>query len=173
MQVPNYAETKEEEDIQQIASHLQNASPLEIIHKALHKFGNHIDIALPSVRDCSVSTRMVIDMRKVRPLRTMDVPVNSWICFHWVLALPLCMTFSTARMYLSRNGIENLAKLEEWKEPWLLVLYAPWFPYCQAIEESYVDLAHKLAASGVSLENLEWMESTKNLHKLNGIGNLH
>jgi len=32
---------------------------------------------------------------------------------------------------LSRTGIENLAKLEDRKEPWLVVLYAPWCPYCQ------------------------------------------
>ncbi|TKY54001.1 5'-adenylylsulfate reductase 3 [Spatholobus suberectus] len=32
---------------------------------------------------------------------------------------------------LSRNGIENLAKLENRKEPWIVVLYAPWCPYCQ------------------------------------------
>ncbi|KAG5011266.1 hypothetical protein JHK87_019781 [Glycine soja] len=48
---------------------------------------------------------------------------------------------------LSRTGIENLAKLEDRKEPWLVVLYAPWCPYCQAMEESYVDLADKLAGS--------------------------
>ncbi|KAK7264466.1 hypothetical protein RJT34_32075 [Clitoria ternatea] len=52
---------------------------------------------------------------------------------------------------LSRNGIENLAKLENRKEPWLVVLYAPWCPYCQAMEESYVDLAEKLEGSGVKV----------------------
>ncbi|XP_061345480.1 5'-adenylylsulfate reductase 1, chloroplastic-like isoform X1 [Gastrolobium bilobum] len=52
---------------------------------------------------------------------------------------------------LSRTGIENLAKLENRKEPWLVVLYAPWCPYCQAMEESYVDLAEKLAGSGVKV----------------------
>nr|AFK34024.1 unknown [Lotus japonicus] len=52
---------------------------------------------------------------------------------------------------LSRTGIENLTKLENRKEPWLVVLYAPWCPYCQAMEESYVDLADRLAESGVKV----------------------
>ncbi|KHN40882.1 5'-adenylylsulfate reductase 3, chloroplastic [Glycine soja] len=52
---------------------------------------------------------------------------------------------------LSRSGIENLAKLENRKEPWLVVLYAPWCRFCQAMEESYVDLAEKLAGSGVKV----------------------
>ncbi|KAJ1428729.1 Thioredoxin-like superfamily [Sesbania bispinosa] len=52
---------------------------------------------------------------------------------------------------LSRTGIENLAKLENRKEPWLVVLYAPWCRFCQAMEESYVDLAENLAGSGVKV----------------------
>lgn len=32
---------------------------------------------------------------------------------------------------LSRPGIENLLKLENRQEPWLVVLYAPWCPFCQ------------------------------------------
>ncbi|XP_004486168.1 5'-adenylylsulfate reductase 2, chloroplastic [Cicer arietinum] len=52
---------------------------------------------------------------------------------------------------LSRAGIENLAKLEDRKEPWLVVLYAPWCRFCQAMEESYVDLAENLAGSGVKV----------------------
>ena len=52
---------------------------------------------------------------------------------------------------LSRSGIENLAKLENRKEHWLVVLYAPWCRFCQAMEESYVDLAEKLARSGVKV----------------------
>ncbi|KAL2339198.1 hypothetical protein Fmac_013644 [Flemingia macrophylla] len=52
---------------------------------------------------------------------------------------------------LSRTGIENLAKLENRKEPWLVVLYAPWCPYCRAMEESYVELADKLEGSGVKV----------------------
>ncbi|XP_020220924.1 5'-adenylylsulfate reductase 2, chloroplastic [Cajanus cajan] len=52
---------------------------------------------------------------------------------------------------LSRTGIENLANLESRKEPWLVVLYAPWCRFCQAMEESYVDLAEKLAGSGVKV----------------------
>lgn len=52
---------------------------------------------------------------------------------------------------LSRTGIENLAKLESRKEGWLVVLYAPWCPFCQDMEESYVELADKLAGSGVKV----------------------
>lgn len=32
---------------------------------------------------------------------------------------------------LSRPGIENLARLENRKEAWLVVLYAPWCQFCQ------------------------------------------
>ncbi|KAG6639026.1 5'-adenylylsulfate reductase 3, chloroplastic-like [Carya illinoinensis] len=52
---------------------------------------------------------------------------------------------------LSRNGIENLARLEKRKEPWIVVLYAPWCPFCQAMEASYVELAEKLAGTGVKV----------------------
>ncbi|XP_061336924.1 5'-adenylylsulfate reductase 3, chloroplastic-like isoform X1 [Gastrolobium bilobum] len=52
---------------------------------------------------------------------------------------------------LSRTGMENLAKLENRKEPWLVVLYAPWCRFCQAMEESYLDLAEKLSGSGVKV----------------------
>lgn len=36
---------KEEEDFEQLAKSLENASPLEIMDKALEKFGNDIAIA--------------------------------------------------------------------------------------------------------------------------------
>ncbi|KAK2992480.1 hypothetical protein RJ640_005627 [Escallonia rubra] len=52
---------------------------------------------------------------------------------------------------LSRPGIENLVKMEERKEPWLVVLYAPWCRFCQAMEGSYVELAAKLEGSGVKV----------------------
>ncbi|KAL7186569.1 hypothetical protein ACSBR2_028326 [Camellia fascicularis] len=52
---------------------------------------------------------------------------------------------------LSRTGIENLARLNRRSEPWLVVLYAPWCNFCQAMEESYVVLAEKLADSGVKV----------------------
>ncbi|KAK8629518.1 hypothetical protein V6N13_078355 [Hibiscus sabdariffa] len=52
---------------------------------------------------------------------------------------------------LSRTGIENLARLENRKEPWLVVLYAPWCRFCQAMEDSYVELAEKLAGSGMKV----------------------
>ncbi|KAG2262272.1 hypothetical protein Bca52824_069351 [Brassica carinata] len=52
---------------------------------------------------------------------------------------------------LTRGGIENLLKLGNRKEPWLVVLYAPWCPFCQAMEASYVELAEKLAVKGVKV----------------------
>nr|GMC78675.1 5'-adenylylsulfate reductase 3, chloroplastic-like [Ipomoea batatas] len=52
---------------------------------------------------------------------------------------------------LSRPGIENMLKTEDRKEPWLVVLYAPWCQFCQGMEESYVQLAEKLAGSGVKV----------------------
>ncbi|PHT82876.1 hypothetical protein T459_11319 [Capsicum annuum] len=52
---------------------------------------------------------------------------------------------------LSRPGIENLLRLENRHEPWLLVLYAPWCRFCQAMEGSYVELAEKLASYGVKV----------------------
>ncbi|KAE8659765.1 5'-adenylylsulfate reductase 1 [Hibiscus syriacus] len=58
---------------------------------------------------------------------------------------------SQSLVTLSRAGIENLARLKNRKEPWIVVVYAPWCPYCQAMEESYVALAEKLAGSGVKV----------------------
>ncbi|KAK8683954.1 hypothetical protein V6N13_039995 [Hibiscus sabdariffa] len=58
---------------------------------------------------------------------------------------------SQSLVTLSRAGIENLARLENRKEPWIVVLYAPWCPYCQAMEESYVGLGEKLAGSGMKV----------------------
>ncbi|XP_015066165.1 5'-adenylylsulfate reductase 3, chloroplastic-like [Solanum pennellii] len=52
---------------------------------------------------------------------------------------------------LSKPGVENLLKLEDRREPWLVVLYAPWCQFCQAMEGSYVELAEKLAGSGVKV----------------------
>ncbi|KAG6573184.1 5'-adenylylsulfate reductase 3, chloroplastic, partial [Cucurbita argyrosperma subsp. sororia] len=52
---------------------------------------------------------------------------------------------------LNRIGIENLARLENRKEPWLVVVYAPWCQFCQAMEGSYVELAEKLAGNGVKV----------------------
>ncbi|GMI72727.1 PAPS REDUCTASE HOMOLOG 26, APS reductase 3 [Hibiscus trionum] len=58
---------------------------------------------------------------------------------------------SQSLVTLSRTGIENLARLENRKEPWLVVLYAPWCQFCQAMEESYLELAKKLAGSGMKV----------------------
>ncbi|KGN64512.1 5'-adenylylsulfate reductase 1, chloroplastic [Cucumis sativus] len=52
---------------------------------------------------------------------------------------------------LNRTGMENLTRLDNRKEPWLVVLYAPWCQFCQAMEGSYVELADKLAGSGVKV----------------------
>ncbi|KAJ4976373.1 hypothetical protein NE237_001479 [Protea cynaroides] len=52
---------------------------------------------------------------------------------------------------LTRTGIENLTRLEDRREPWLVVLYAPWCPFCQAMEGSYMELAEKLDGSGVKV----------------------
>ncbi|KAL5731219.1 adenylyl-sulfate reductase (glutathione) [Ranunculus cassubicifolius] len=52
---------------------------------------------------------------------------------------------------LNRMGMENLAKMEARKEPWIVVLYAPWCQFCQAMESSYVELADKLKDSGVKV----------------------
>ncbi|KAG8080417.1 hypothetical protein GUJ93_ZPchr0007g5285 [Zizania palustris] len=57
---------------------------------------------------------------------------------------------SQAVVGLTRAGIENLLRLESRAEPWLVVLYAPWCPFCQAMEASYVELAEKLAGGGSS-----------------------
>ncbi|KAJ9562892.1 hypothetical protein OSB04_008052 [Centaurea solstitialis] len=48
---------------------------------------------------------------------------------------------------LSRPGMENLLKMEDRKDPWMVVLYAPWCQFCQAMEGSYVEFAEKLAGS--------------------------
>ncbi|CAN1222571.1 5'-adenylylsulfate reductase 3, chloroplastic [Linum grandiflorum] len=53
---------------------------------------------------------------------------------------------------LSRVGMENLLRLEKRKEAWIVVLYAPWCQYCQAMESSYLELAEKLeGVSGVKV----------------------
>ncbi|KAK8963917.1 hypothetical protein KSP40_PGU018121 [Platanthera guangdongensis] len=52
---------------------------------------------------------------------------------------------------LTRLGIMNLLKLERRKEPWLVVLYAPWCRFCQAMESSYIELAEKLNGLGVKV----------------------
>ncbi|KAL5583617.1 hypothetical protein UlMin_016059 [Ulmus minor] len=52
---------------------------------------------------------------------------------------------------LSRPSIERLARLENRKQPWLVVLYAPWCRFCKAMEESYIEVAEKLAGSGVKV----------------------
>ncbi|GAB4830845.1 aspartic proteinase precursor [Ancistrocladus abbreviatus] len=52
---------------------------------------------------------------------------------------------------LNRTGIENLLRLEGRREPWIVVLYAPWCQFCQAMEGSYLQLAEKLAGTGVKV----------------------
>ncbi|EPS73750.1 adenylyl-sulfate reductase, partial [Genlisea aurea] len=55
---------------------------------------------------------------------------------------------------LSRQGIENLLKLKEGggrREPWLVVLYAPWCQFCQAMEGSYLEVGRELVGRGVKV----------------------
>ncbi|XP_074307493.1 5'-adenylylsulfate reductase 1, chloroplastic-like [Silene latifolia] len=52
---------------------------------------------------------------------------------------------------LSRSGIENLLRLEDRRDPWIVVLYAPWCQFCQGMEASYLELADKFAGSGVKV----------------------
>ncbi|KAG2688321.1 hypothetical protein I3760_09G090000 [Carya illinoinensis] len=52
---------------------------------------------------------------------------------------------------LGRTGIENLARLENRKETWIVVLYAPWCTFCQAMEASYIELAEKMKGTGVKV----------------------
>ncbi|KAL6567505.1 aspartic proteinase precursor [Orobanche gracilis] len=52
---------------------------------------------------------------------------------------------------LSRTGIENLLRLGDRKEGWMVVLYAPWCRFCQGMEDSYMELAEKLVGSGVKV----------------------
>ncbi|GLJ44321.1 hypothetical protein SUGI_0927820 [Cryptomeria japonica] len=52
---------------------------------------------------------------------------------------------------LTREGIERLASSEERKESWLVVLYAPWCQFCQAMEASYNEVALALRDSGVKV----------------------
>lgn len=52
---------------------------------------------------------------------------------------------------LTRSGIENLAKLKNRSEPWVVVLYAPWCRFCQGVEGSYIELAEKLDGSEVKV----------------------
>ncbi|KAH9803803.1 5'-adenylylsulfate reductase 1 [Citrus sinensis] len=50
-----------------------------------------------------------------------------------------------------RTGIENLARLQNREDPWLIVLYAPWCHFCQAMEGSYIELAEQLEGMGVKV----------------------
>lgn len=52
---------------------------------------------------------------------------------------------------LTREGIERLSSLKERKEAWLVVLYAPWCQFCQAMEASYDEVAYNLKESGVKV----------------------
>ncbi|XP_071714069.1 5'-adenylylsulfate reductase 3, chloroplastic-like [Rutidosis leptorrhynchoides] len=52
---------------------------------------------------------------------------------------------------LSRPGVENLLKMEDRKDAWIVVLYAPWCPFCQAMETSYGEFADMLVGSDVKV----------------------
>ncbi|KAL1567753.1 aspartic proteinase precursor [Salvia divinorum] len=67
-------------------------------------------------------------------------------------SVPVADLFTSENVVsLSQQGVENLLKLENRQEAWLVVLYAPWCQYCQAMESSYVELAEALAGSGVKV----------------------
>eukprot|EP00252_Welwitschia_mirabilis_P014929 TRINITY_DN32_c0_g1_i2.p1 TRINITY_DN32_c0_g1~~TRINITY_DN32_c0_g1_i2.p1 ORF type:complete len:440 (-),score=59.21 TRINITY_DN32_c0_g1_i2:677-1996(-) len=59
--------------------------------------------------------------------------------------------FSSDVLALTREGIERLSNLQERKEAWLLVLYAPWCPFCQGMEASFNEVASKLKNTGVKV----------------------
>ncbi|KAE8689697.1 putative 5'-adenylylsulfate reductase 1 [Hibiscus syriacus] len=235
-------EKEEAEDFEQLAKELDNASPLEIMDKALQIFGDDIAIAFSEVEkhygtrieymfpDAAEVQALVRSkglflfyqdghqeccrVRKVRPLRRALKGLLAWITgqrkdqslgtsrryllFKWILFLKdwmVGLAASLARggvlpgqheregrwwwedtkpqecglhkgnlkqdgtaevngidngvtnangtatrsdifnsqslVTLSRAGIENLARLENRKEPWLVVLYAPWCRFCQ------------------------------------------
>ncbi|CAN7000667.1 unnamed protein product [Brassica oleracea var. botrytis] len=92
-------------------------------------------------------------------LRAMDVPVNTLHAEDAKgnnlngesKAVVADIFKSESLATLSRQGVENLMKLENRKEPWIVVLYAPWCPFFQAMEASYAELADKLARSGVKV----------------------
>lgn len=51
---------------------------------------------------------------------------------------------------LTRSKIEEVALGDgPREEAWIIVLYAPWCPFCQAMEAAYEEVARRLAGSGV------------------------
>ncbi|KAF2304943.1 hypothetical protein GH714_000648 [Hevea brasiliensis] len=251
------AEKIEVEDYEQLAKVLENSSPLEIMDKALEKFGNDIAIAFSGAEDVALieyakltgrpfrvfsldtgrlnpETYKFFDtvenhygihieymfpdavevqalvrskglfsfyedghqeccrVRKVDPvfegmdggvgslikwnpmanvegqnawnfLRAMNVPVNSLHSQAQLNGNGNGATYSNGAagvadifnsqtlVNLSSSGITNLLRLENRKEPWIVVLYAPWCQFCQGMENSYLELADKLAGSGVKV----------------------
>ncbi|KAE9458253.1 hypothetical protein C3L33_09845, partial [Rhododendron williamsianum] len=239
---------RETEDYEKMAKELENASPLQIIDKALEKFGNDIAIAFSGAEDVALieyarltgrpfrvfsldtgrlnlETYQFFDtvekcygihieytfpdaieccrVRKVRPLKKALTGLRAWITgqrkdqspgtradipvvqvdpsfegvdggigslvkwnpvaniqgrdiwnFLRAMDVPINALHSRGRenvISLSRSGIENLAKLKNRSEPWVVVLYASWCRVCQAMEGSYVELADTLGGSGVKV----------------------
>lgn len=54
-------------------------------------------------------------------------------------------------LIFSREEIEKLAKSAQRETSWIVVLYAPWCPFCQAMEASFNALAEELSGSKVSV----------------------
>ncbi|GER56285.1 phosphoadenosine phosphosulfate reductase [Striga asiatica] len=50
---------------------------------------------------------------------------------------------------LGRPGMENLLRMENRREAWVVVMYAPWCGFCRAMEGSYDEVAGRLVGSGV------------------------
>ncbi|KAL9243879.1 hypothetical protein vseg_017716 [Gypsophila vaccaria] len=44
-----------------------------------------------------------------------------------------------------------MLRLENRRDPWIVVLYAPWCQFCQGMEASFLELADKLARSGMKV----------------------
>eukprot|EP00249_Psilotum_nudum_P017445 c26327_g1_i2 orf=182-1570(+) len=50
---------------------------------------------------------------------------------------------------LTREQIEMLARSEQRNTSWIIVLYAPWCPYCQAMDASYIAFADQFSSSNL------------------------
>ncbi|XP_018631589.1 5'-adenylylsulfate reductase 1, chloroplastic-like isoform X1 [Nicotiana tomentosiformis] len=189
---------EEAENYEKLAEELTNASPLEIMDKALEKFGNDIAIAFSVQPDLNLHTIIVLNHRYTNHHTGCPILLYAINQHQWSLAVLMVIlqrpgwwwedakdkecglhkgnikdeivngngngavhangTTTVADIFntkdivsLSRPGVENLLKLENRREPWLVVLYAPWCCFCQAMEGSYVELAEKLANSGVKV----------------------
>ncbi|XP_056848804.1 5'-adenylylsulfate reductase 1, chloroplastic-like [Raphanus sativus] len=63
------------------------------------------------------------------------------------------VTLKKSRIVLYTNGcsVDGVEFAYRSREPWIVVLYVPWCPFCQAMEASYDELVDKLAGSGIKV----------------------